>query len=362
MKDQASIYALRQIYFYLTEACNLRCRHCWIAPKYQAQDKEYRALHIKVFQYIIEQAKPLGLSGVKLTGGEPFLHPAIQEILDFISSEDLQLSLETNGVLCTEELAKQVARCRNPFVAVSLDGADSTTHEWARGVAGCFEAAKEGVKNLVQAGLKPQIIMTIMRCNKDELESVVRMAESLGAGSVKFNILQPIARGKEMHEAGENLSINELVDVGRWVETSLSASTDIQLYYDHPVAFRPLGKMFSETGDGCGICNVLNILGVLADGTYSLCGIGTIEPDLVFGEASSSNLQEVWNNTVVLNELREAIPYCLEGICGRCLMRGICRGGCIAQNYYRRKNFLAPFWYCEQAAVQGFFPETRIAQ
>jgi SynChlorMet cassette radical SAM/SPASM protein ScmF len=182
-------YPLSQIYFYLTEGCNLRCRHCWIAPKYQSEGNSYRTLDLDLFKSIIEQAKPLGLTGVKLTGGEPFLHPQINEILEYIQAEDLQLTVETNGVLCTPGLAQKMAACKDPFVSVSLDGANSETHEWVRGVTGCFEDALNGIRNLVDAGLKPQIIMSIMRQNKDQMESIVRLSERLGAGSVKFNIL-----------------------------------------------------------------------------------------------------------------------------------------------------------------------------
>ena len=64
-------FPLNQIYFYLTEGCNLRCRHCWIAPKHQAEGKAATALAYELFRHIVDQAKPLGLSGVKLTGGEP---------------------------------------------------------------------------------------------------------------------------------------------------------------------------------------------------------------------------------------------------------------------------------------------------
>jgi len=152
-------YPLNQIYFYLTEGCNLRCRHCWIAPKYQSEGNSYPALDLDLFKSIIEQAKPLGLTGVKLTGGEPLLHPEIYEILEYIRTEDLSLTVETNGVLCTAELAQKMAACTDPFVSVSLDGAEVETHEWVRGVEGCFEDALEGIRNLMDAGLKPKIIM-----------------------------------------------------------------------------------------------------------------------------------------------------------------------------------------------------------
>lgn len=353
-------FTLNQIYFYLTEGCNLRCRHCWIAPKYQSPDESYPVLDVDLFRSIIQQARPLGLSGVKLTGGEPLLHPHIHEILEVVRSEGLRLTVETNGTLCTTELAEKMATCRKPFVSVSLDGADAETHEWVRGVEGCFEAALKGIRNLVKAGFKPQVIMSVMRHNRDQLGAVVRLAESLGAGSLKFNLVQPTARGEKMHEAGEALTIEELVGLGRWVESNLSASASLRLYYSQPPAFRPLGKMFGNNGDDCGVCGILGILGVLSDGSYALCGIGETVPELVFGHAGKDRLEDVWGSTVILNELREGLPGRLDGICGDCMMKGICLGNCIAQNYYRSRNLWSPFWYCEEAREAGLFPEARV--
>jgi SynChlorMet cassette radical SAM/SPASM protein ScmF len=353
-------YPLNMIYFYLTEGCNLACRHCWIAPKYQSEGHSYPALDVQLFNSIIKQAKSLGLSGVKLTGGEPLLHPQIREILDVIRKEDLRLIVETNGVLCTPELAQEMVFSKNSFVSVSLDGVDAETHEWLRGVPGCFEAAIEGIKNLVSAGFKPQIIMTLMRRNRDQIVAMVHLAEQLGAGSIKFNVLQPTARGEKMHEAMETLNIEELVELGRWVETALSASTSLRLIYSHPMAFRPLGKMFGSNGDGCAVCGILGILGVLADGSYALCGIGETIPELVFGHANKDLLNDVWHNNPVLNEIREGMPHRFEGICKSCVVKNICLGSCVAQNYYRSKNLWAGYWYCDEAKNLGLFPKTRV--
>jgi SynChlorMet cassette radical SAM/SPASM protein ScmF len=353
-------YPLTQLYFYLTEGCNLRCRHCWIAPKYQSEGQPKPALDFDLFRSIVEQAKPLGLSGVKLTGGEPLLHSQIHEILEFVRISGLRLTVESNGLLCTPELARKMAACNNSFVSVSLDSADAETHEWVRGVPGCFEAALEGIRNLVKAGLRPQIIMAIMRRNRDQMEAVVRLAESLDAGSVKFNVVMPTARGEKMHESGETLTIKELVDLGIWVENTLSACTSLKLYYSHPLAFRPLSKMFGNNGNGCGVCGIVGILGVLGNGSYALCGIGETVAELTFGHAAKDRLEDVWNNTPVLMELREGLPHRFEGICGDCLMKGRCLGSCIAQNYYRSKDIWAPFWYCEEAQRKGIFPKPRI--
>ena len=164
-----------------------------------------------------------------------------------------------------------------------------------------------------------------------------------------------------MHEAGEALTIDELVELGQWVENTLSASTSLRLYFSHPMAFRPLGRMFGENGDGgCAVCGILGILGVLANGSYALCGIGETVPELVFGQAATDRLEDVWNNTPVLLELREGIPNRFKGICSDCLMKDRCLGSCVAQNYYRSRNLWAGYWYCEEAQKRGFFPDSRL--
>ena len=353
-----SPYSLYHIYFYLTEGCNLACRHCWIAPAFQAGEKTYPSLEVDLFRSIIAQAKPLGLGAVKLTGGEPLLHPRIADLIEIIKAEDLRFTMETNGVLCTPELARLMSTCKNRFISVSLDGADSETHEWMRGVKGSFSEALRGVQNLVEAGIRPQVIMTILRRNREQMEAVVRLAEKSGASSVKFNLVQPTARGKRMHEEQETLSIEELVAAGRWVETTLAASTKIRVFYSHPAAFKPQSRLFAPDG-GCGICGIFGILGVLADGSYALCGIGEQVPELIFGHAAKDRLEDVWKENPILREIREGLPARLEGICGACIMKRMCLGSCIAQNYYTHKSLWAPFWFCDQAQQAGVCPAAR---
>ncbi|MEQ8192462.1 MAG: radical SAM protein, partial [Candidatus Eremiobacterota bacterium] len=77
---------LDTIYFYLTKGCNLRCRHCWIEP---AGETSHVELDFELFKSVIKQAKPMGLSTVKLSGGEPLFHRRIKDIIEFIRNEDL---------------------------------------------------------------------------------------------------------------------------------------------------------------------------------------------------------------------------------------------------------------------------------
>jgi SynChlorMet cassette radical SAM/SPASM protein ScmF len=356
--DKDNTPPLNCLYFYLTEGCNLACRHCWLSPKLDPSGDRYPTLPVELFKAVIQEAKPLGLNSVKLTGGEPLLHPHFTTLLEIIRRERLVLNIETNGLLCTPEIAAEIAQSPTRFVSVSIDGADAATHEWVRGVRGSFKLAQQAVSNLVATGTSPQIIMSIMRCNVGQVDAIVRMAEDLGASSVKFNIIQPIARGERLHGNDDAPSIEELIKLGRYVEMKLAKKTELKLFFDYPMAFRALSRV--AHGDGCGVCGILGILGVIASGHYALCGIGENISDLVFGRAGIDPLEEVWLENPILNELRSGLPGRLGGVCSRCLMRHRCLGSCTAQNYYRTGSFWVPYWFCEQAEESSLFPESRI--
>jgi len=356
--EELKKYPLNQLYFYLAEGCNLACRHCWIEPKFDAEGKKYPVLPVELFETAIREAKPLGLNSVKLTGGEPLLHPQFSTLLEIIRREELALTIETNGLLCTPEIAADIAQSPDRFVSVSIDGADAATHEWVRGVSGSFERARQAVSNLVAVGISPQIIMSIMPCNVGQVDAMIRMAEDLGASSVKFNIVQPIARGERLHENDDTLGIEALIKLGRHVEMELAKNTEVNLFFDYPMAFRAMSRI--ACGDGCSVCGILGILGVMASGHYALCGIGEHISELVFGRAGTDRLEAVWLENPTLNELRSGLPDGLDGVCSRCLMKHRCMGSCIAQNYYRTESFWGPYWFCEQAKKKGLFPESRI--
>jgi radical SAM protein with 4Fe4S-binding SPASM domain len=118
--------------------------------------------------------------------------------------------------------------------------------------------------------------------------------------------------------------------------------------------------MFGNGGDGCQTCGIMGIMGVLADGSYALCGIGATVPEMIFGHAATDKLEDVWRNHPILTEIREGLPNRLTGICTRCFLKYFCLGSCLAQNYYRRKDLWAPFWYCEEAYEKGLFPKSRL--
>jgi len=357
-RGNKEIPPLRILYFYLTGDCNMACRHCWIAPDFLNADTSQKALPFDIFKKIVTEAKESGLSSVKLTGGEPLIHPDIIHILRFIRDEGLGLSIESNGVAMTPHIADLIKSCKGHFISISIDGM-KRNHEWMRGVSGSFERASQGVRPLVETGIPPQVIMAVAGRNKNEIESLARYARDLGASSVKYNFITPTVRGEVMERKGETLTVREQIALSNWIQKELRQEIGIPLLTNIPKAFVPLSAMFTSD-NACSGCGIFSILGVLHDGTFALCGIGKNVPELCFGHAKENNVRDIWENSHTLNDLREHLPDGLKGICARCLMKNICLGQCIAGNYYVYHDLLAGHKFCEDAVEAGLFPETRL--
>ena len=348
---------LTSLYLYIAGSCNLACRHCWIEPDYQADNRHGRFIKLAHLKKALREAKPLGLGSVKLTGGEPMLHPQFREIIDLIEGQKVNMIMETNGVLIDDEMARFLkAKKHFGFVSVSLDGAKAATHDWLRGVKGSYKRSVGGIKALVKAGFKPQMICTLHKGNVAELEEVVKLAQRLGCGSVKFNHVQHMGRGDRFAEKN-GFKVRELIRLYNKIVKEIQPKCRIPIFFDIPVAFFPIGKFLKST---IPCCHVLNILGVLSSGDISICGVGVTIPELNFGNIGNGKLADVWIKSPKLKEMRRVIPGKFEGVCGRCIHRQTCLGACIANNYHQAKKFNAPYYFCDDAFNNGLFPDSRL--
>jgi len=348
---------LTQYYVYLTGGCNLACQHCWISPSYQAHGGTGGHLDYDLFALALEEGIPLGLQSVKLTGGEPLLHPDFLRIVDLIKEKELSLTIETNGTLMTGEIARHLKeKSTLGHISVSLDGASAKTHDPFRGVKGSFDRAVQGIKYLVDVGYHPQVIMSLHEDNVGEIEDLIYMSERFGAGSVKFNLIQPAGRGEIMSGHGKALDIYKLVELGEWVERDLQKHFSINLIFDWPMAFRSINSIMLN---GFNTCGIFGILGILPSGHIAMCGIGIQLPELCYGILGRDSIAHVWATNPRLQELRYKLPKEIEGICSECIFRNNCLGSCIAGNFNLSGNLTSPYWFCQKAADASIFPLSR---
>ena len=113
----------------LTNACNFNCIACWcrsplLEDKAMPDGERKLTLSSDCIKKIFDDlAKIGGLRQVKLVGGgEPFMHPDILKIIEYIKSKnkDIQIDINTNFSLVNEEVARKLMAQEVDSLTVSL--------------------------------------------------------------------------------------------------------------------------------------------------------------------------------------------------------------------------------------------------
>jgi AdoMet-dependent heme synthase len=186
--------------------CNLACAHCFISCSPTNHTHEMMSL-AEVERYLAEAAA-LGVREYYFTGGEPFLNPEMERILEATLKVG-PASVLTNGLLLDP------ARCRRLAVLaagsdysldlrVSLDGWDAATNDPIRG-EGTFERVLAGVKNLAAAGLNPVLTVTEAcpgAAAEEGKERFFALLRSLGIERPRLKVLPVFHLGAEAERSG----------------------------------------------------------------------------------------------------------------------------------------------------------------
>ena len=357
MRNENPDYPLNSLYLYLSEQCNLHCNHCWISPNFSQSQKN--GIPLEYLKKPLLEAKSLGLHSVKLTGGEPLLYRDLGALLTFLAAEEIAVIIETNGTLFDSRILQNLRLCEVDQISVSLDAGTAKIHDKIRGVKGSFHRALEGLKLLSEYDFSFQIIMTLQRKNSQQIPGLVSLCKELGASSLKINHLLPCGRGKEVFKDRQNLDPGELIHLYRKVETEWASNCDLDIIFDLPVALRSIEDIKRR---GIIECRILSILGILANGDFSICGIGQTIDELRMGNLYRDSIKDVWQTAQILTDLRQSLPRQLKGICGHCIFKFQCLGSCRANAYALNKDIYAPYFLCQESYDLGLFPASRCIQ
>jgi MoaA/NifB/PqqE/SkfB family radical SAM enzyme len=129
---------LRSIELAVTYDCQARCHKCYAKDLFSP---EREPLSIPQIRTIIDEAMPLGLIHVNLTGGEPTLRSDILDIIRVCHPRQIMVSLVTNALTLSKENIRALKKAGLNTIQISLDSADNATHDELRGVLGCYDAA-----------------------------------------------------------------------------------------------------------------------------------------------------------------------------------------------------------------------------
>jgi GTP 3',8-cyclase len=182
---------MRDLRVSVTDRCNFRCVYCMPREAFGADHAFLTRpdlLRFDEIERIVRSAVALGVTKVRLTGGEPLVRRGLDELVAALASVDgiEDLTLTTNGSLLAAH-AQGLADAGLDRVTVSLDALDDETFGRMNDVGFPVSRVLDGIAAANDAGIGPVKVNTVIRRGLNE-HAVVDLAEHFrGTGTtVRF--------------------------------------------------------------------------------------------------------------------------------------------------------------------------------
>jgi cyclic pyranopterin phosphate synthase len=268
----------------VTDRCNLRCIYC-MPPEGAPWRPHEEILRYEEIETVVRAATELGISKVRLTGGEPLVRLGIVDLvrnLAHIPGVD-DLAMTTNGILLSR-YAVALADAGLQRVNISLD---TLRPERFRRITrlGRLEDVLAGMEAAQRAGLEPVKINTVVIRGMNDDEAVDLARKTTEAGwNVRFIELMPVGNGvladggwrERVVTAGEIRPKIEAV-LGELEPAKVSVGGGPARYYRLPGARGTLGFITPISEHFCYRCNRLRLT---ADGQLRPCLLSDYEINL----------------------------------------------------------------------------------
>ena len=160
----------------VTDACNHDCLYCCAASPIE----ETQTLSFSEVRLIVDQAAELGLKQLSLLGGEPLLHPDILQIIQYAVKRGVIVHLCSNGSLINWSMAEKLIDAGATQVQVNLDHIIPEFHDQIRGRPGSYDATRQAIDCLLQAGMPTLIATVVLPLNRAVIADLFSLSQELG--------------------------------------------------------------------------------------------------------------------------------------------------------------------------------------
>lgn len=325
---KATLYeaAPARVYWELTRACDLACRHCRAeAQRGRAPDELTTTECERVLDALARPPAPK--PHVIFTGGDPLARPDLVTLVRAAVARGLPVSVAPSATVgITHEVVRELKEAGVSAMSLSLDGPTAAHHDALRGVLGCFGWTLAGAQRIVAAGIPLQINTLVTAETEPLLEDTAKVVTRLGAARWSLFFLVAVGRGRVLSPVDAVTCERRL----RWLAANAErwpfvASTTEAPHYRRVVIqrMRAAGRSAGDiaaAGRGWGIRDGNGIMFISAGGDVMPSGF----LPLVAGNVRRASPLDVYRDAPIFRGLRN--PALLRGRCGACEFRALCGG------------------------------------
>ena len=338
-----------KVYFEITRRCNLKCEYCYNNSRSDFSSELSKEQIIRT----VDELYRLGTFEIRLTGGEPTLHPDFFEIVEYIEKKGFFISLATNG-LWNDEMIHKVKNTSIKIVIISLDGPEDY-HDSVRG-KGTFEAARNTILRLSNSKQISIKINTVL-CKENEkyIEDIINIADSLGVQAVNFAPLRHAGRANGKMNRKTVLTSEEMFSAIKKIrEVRKYCRAKIQTYFDiletPDKSYQFPSSLINEKSCAAGI----EVAAISPFGEVYGCVVSPANGSLgdkakhlfMAGNLSEDSFVNIWHDSSKWRVYRD-LAYNKSDKCQKCKYYSVrCFGNCIVDSYASEKRVNAESPLC----------------
>ncbi|GAA4272883.1 GTP 3',8-cyclase MoaA [Aquimarina gracilis] len=263
----------------LTERCNLRCTYCMPAEGIQLSPKEHIMTYEEIYT-IAQEFVNLGVTKIRLTGGEPLVRKDAANIIEKLASLPVELTLTTNGVI-VDKFIDLFKKCGINNLNVSLDSlSPQKNKEITR--RSYFDKVYNNILLLVKEGFNVKINCVLMKGFNDdetidfiklgkELPVHIRFIEFMPFDGNRWNMDKMVSLQEILSEVNTAFTKNEIVKL----EDAPNDTTKSYQIQGYQGTFAIISSVTNPFCDGC------NRIRLTANGQIKNCLFSSTESDLL---------------------------------------------------------------------------------
>ncbi|MFN3995237.1 MAG: TIGR04053 family radical SAM/SPASM domain-containing protein [bacterium] len=330
------------IYWELTRACDLACKHCR-ANSIKFTEKEELSTQ-EVFAVIDDIKQNFSnKSVIVFTGGDPLKREDLWQIIEYTFSQGVRFALAPSVTpLLTPKVIEKLKKYNVESIALSLDSYLPEKHDYIRQVEKTFHRTVEMAKIINSYGINLQINTLIYKESINELENFYEfLSEKIKPYRWSLFLLIRTGRGYFLEEpsASEVEKFNN-----RLYKIHKNANFIIKTTELHHYRRTFIKKLINEGKKVSEIVNTSIYRGAgIRDGNgiIFISSYGKVYPSgflpVVVGNLREKKLSDIYKNSEILKKIRDADNF--KGKCGVCEFRYIC-GGSRSRAFSRYGDYL----------------------
>lgn len=184
------------LYYEVTQACDLVCRHCRASAQSCAHPGELTTAQSK---RLIDQAGTFPKPPIMVfTGGDPLQRADLFDLIRYTNEAGIKVALTPSATpLATLDALLRAKEAGVARLGISLDGVDAETHDAFRGWHGSFERTMRMLDDARKIDLPVQINTSITRRNFHQIDEIAELLSTRGIAMWSVFFLVPVGRGVE---------------------------------------------------------------------------------------------------------------------------------------------------------------------